>query len=79
MPFGLKKAADPGGLKLFNLDLHFAVIADVKHTLKTLYGCPHVADCLAKLRSNVLRMHAAMFPAFPHQMQMACHLCHLRF
>ena len=40
MPFGVKKAppAAPGTLKLFNVDLHLAVIADVKHTLKALYG-----------------------------------------
>ena len=38
MPFGLKKATQTAALKLFSLDLHFAVIADVKHTLKTIYG-----------------------------------------
>jgi hypothetical protein len=41
MPFGVKKPAEQlpaGTLKLFNVDLHLAVIADVKHTLKALYG-----------------------------------------
>jgi hypothetical protein len=42
MPFGVKKPPAehlrPGTLKLFNVDLHLAVIADVKHTLKVLYG-----------------------------------------
>ena len=40
MPFGVKKPppAAPGTVKLFNVDLHLAVIADVKHTLKALYG-----------------------------------------
>eukprot|EP00802_Teleaulax_amphioxeia_P015938 Tamp_16040.p1 GENE.Tamp_16040~~Tamp_16040.p1 ORF type:complete len:475 (+),score=83.61 Tamp_16040:80-1426(+) len=39
MPFGLKKAPDSDAqIRLFNLDLHYAVIADVKDTLKTLYG-----------------------------------------
>ena len=32
MPFGVKKAND-SSIKLFNLDLHLAVIADVKDTL----------------------------------------------
>jgi hypothetical protein len=32
MPFGIKKE-QPGALKFFNLDLHLAVIADVKDTL----------------------------------------------
>jgi len=42
MPFGVKKTPaeqlPAGTLKLFNVDLHLAVIADVKHTLKALYG-----------------------------------------
>ena len=43
MPFGIKKEK-PGTLKLFNLDLHLAVIADLKSTLHT-YAC--IADvCL---------------------------------
>lgn len=36
MPFGMKKPANPAdaaSVKLFNLDLHLAVIADVKDTL----------------------------------------------
>ena len=36
MPFGIKKPANPAdaaSVKLFNLDLHLAVIADVKDTL----------------------------------------------
>ena len=36
MPFGIKKPAnlaDAASVKLFNLDLHLAVIADVKDTL----------------------------------------------
>lgn len=35
MPFGVKKQL-PGALRFFNLDLHLAVIADVKDTL---YRC----------------------------------------
>jgi hypothetical protein len=37
MPFG-RKAAAPACLRLFNIDLHHAVIADVKDVLKRLYG-----------------------------------------
>ena len=35
MPFGVKK---PSTVKLFNIDLHMSVIADVKDTLARLYG-----------------------------------------
>jgi len=34
MPFGVKKP----GIKLFNIDLHMSVVADVKDTLARLYG-----------------------------------------
>ncbi len=37
MPFGVKKQRDDG-IKLFNIDLHMSVIADVKDTLARLYG-----------------------------------------
>ena len=37
MPFG-KKSAPPDGLRFFNLDLHHAVIADVRNVFERLYG-----------------------------------------
>ena len=45
MPFGRKRAGLDSKLKLFSLDLHFAVIADVKDVLFRLYGNRvHVTD-----------------------------------
>ena len=37
MPFGRKSAA-PGGLRFFCIDLHHAVISDVKDVFRRLYG-----------------------------------------
>ncbi len=37
MPFG-RKAPAPNGLKLFNIDLHHAVISDVKDVMARIYG-----------------------------------------
>jgi hypothetical protein len=55
MPFGVKKEAGFDGLKLFNLDLHPAVIADIKHTLKVLYGSKvRVTDWSLSARDNTL-------------------------
>ena len=53
MPFGRKRAGLDSKLKLFSLDLHFAVIADVKHTLRAIYGrcqvCAARAACACGL------------------------------
>jgi hypothetical protein len=57
MPFGVKKQL-PGALRFFNLDLHLAVIADIKDTL---HKCVLPHECpvcvAAKSKEPVVRSH----------------------
>ena len=59
MPFG-RKSAGPAGLRFFNMDLHHAVIADVKDVLRRLYGSKVL---ITSYSLNLLDGQAMGFPA----------------
>jgi hypothetical protein len=61
MPFG-RKAPAPNGLKSFNIDLHHAVISDVKDAMARIYG-----DKVAVVDWRIKKMDGSCFGFAPAQ------------